>query len=104
MTWGSAPAIREWLVHCLLSPGSALAHLQKHMADSRSRSGSRFCWLLAARQARFALQDRGTDLARRVSVGENCRYGQTGRDGATAVRLYGLSLQALKTRKKNHAS
>lgn len=52
MTWGSAPAIREWSSYCLLSPGSALAHMQKHMADSRSKP--RFCWLLAARQARFS--------------------------------------------------
>lgn len=50
--------------------------------------------MLAARQTRFALQDRGTDLARRLSVGE--KTGGTARLDGTALRQYGLSLQALK--------
>lgn len=50
--------------------------------------------MLAARQARFALQDRGTDLARRLSVGE--KTGGTARLDGMALRADGLSLKALK--------
>lgn len=78
MTWGSARAIRECSSIVVLSPGSALAHhMQKHMADSRT--GSRFCWL---ERTGFG---RGTDLARRLSVGEKrcSQAGLAGRDGAT---------------------
>lgn len=64
---GSAPAIRECSSTVCLALGSALAHMQKHMADTRPRS--RFCWLLAARRARFCT----TGQRDRPSSTGNCR-------------------------------